>query len=151
MGEIISIGQKREQPAEPERLIWVCSECNCSTFHLYDDDTSECALCGKMSENYGEWVRNLRAPSDTVTKTDNNTMRVTNYGCAEIAKRRVIKKIRPDDPDLVSVFAVWRDGTNTSWDGIETIEQRDFLADILRTHMEATQHRSITEQDDAAE
>lgn len=124
MGEIVSFGKA-------ERLVWVCGECGCSTFYLYNDTTSECAGCGRVSDG-GEWVTPLQDKKQSPEKNNGGCVDVISIGSVDFARRRVLKKIA-DNPEEIALVARWtEDGDMTSWSAAETPEQRDWAARKLR-------------------
>jgi hypothetical protein len=54
--EVVSLFAHKEQPAAPERLVWICL-CTCTTHILYENGNVECANCGKISDggSGGDW------------------------------------------------------------------------------------------------
>lgn len=116
---------------KPERLLWICGACGCSTFYLYNDETTECAACGHMSDG-GEWVTPLKDKKQSPEKDDSGATNVISIGTVVFAKRSVLKKLQESSADIV-LLAGWReDGSMNSWSGAETAEQRDWAVRKLR-------------------
>lgn len=131
-------------PGEKERLIWTCAECHCSTFYLYSDDTSECASCGLLSGNNGEWVRCLEVePPETTEKTDAGYTSIINFGSPEIARKRVFKKIEDWGDDIVFINGIHNDGQSTSWYNFETKKQKKWLLRKLKGLIKAIKDQKV--------
>lgn len=116
---------------KPERLIFTCGHCGCSTFYLYDDETIECAGCNFKS-NGGEWVTPLQSHSKSPEKDNSGSVDMIAIGSIEFARRRVVKRIMDEQSDLAFVAGWFEEGGMTSWSGAETEEQKDWTVRKLR-------------------
>lgn len=108
-----------------ERLIWTCAHCGCSTFYLYNDQTSECAGCEHVSAA-GEWVTPILNKPHAPEKDNAGSLSVIAIGSIQFAKRNVVKKINARSDEIAMVAAWFEDGSSTSWAGAETEEQRQW-------------------------
>lgn len=120
---------------KPERLMWLCGHCGCTTFRLYNDSTSECAACGSVSDG-GEWVTPLADMPKSPEKDNGNSINVIGIGTIDFARRGVLKKITDKIEDVAIVAAWFNDGSMTSWSGAETPSQRDWIIRKLRDLLE---------------
>ncbi|MGV2135156.1 hypothetical protein GOZ83_19705 [Agrobacterium vitis] len=116
---------------KPERLIWLCGECQSSTWFLYDDDVCECANCGNVSDA-SRWVTPIRDAPQAPEETDGGTVIRTFVGSPELAKRRVMKKLADQTGKLAMLISYFEDGSGSHWIAAETVEQRDWTVRKLR-------------------
>ena len=83
------------------RRIFVCA-CDCSTFHLCEDGTAECASCGEIAEaENGAWFDATgsapdRSPDEVAPFSD-----VQGNGSIDFARARVSGMASDDDAKLV--------------------------------------------------
>lgn len=129
MGDVIQLHS-------PERLVYLCGVCGCSTFRLYNDETSECAGCGAISCG-GVWVTPLQDAPERPDLDNGDAIDVVAIGSPELAKRRVLKRIEAGASHIALMACWFRDGSMTAWSDIETDEQRQWacrkLADLQKS------------------
>ncbi len=116
---------------KPARLVWLCAECQCATFYLYNDNTCECAGCGFLS-GAGEWVTPLQDKPARPEKDDGASINVIQFDSEEYARRRVLKKITDNRDDIRLVAAWFGEGGLSVWCDAQTPEQRDWTVRKLR-------------------
>jgi hypothetical protein len=99
-----------ELPPEPKRL-WVC-QCGCSTFHLLDDGSTECANCEAVTGvSYGGWEA-LVEGGEEVPEGVNSFCDVQGDG-PDFAHRRLARLA--GEEDTVGVVVVKEDGAISLW------------------------------------
>ena len=99
------------QEEKPDPRVWTCAFCSCRTFYLYEDDSTECAMCGYHDPNpEGQWKERLR-PDPTL---DPNvvTRDIVPFGVASLARASVVKSI---DDEAVAVAVLWPSGRIRLW------------------------------------
>lgn len=113
--------------------VWVCGHCGCQNFLLYEDGTTECALCRfKDAEQRGGWAEHTKPdpdfdPGSLVPRYD------TDHGTADLAKAVILKSV---DADAVGVVVVWPNGKIRLWSVFsvaDTPERQGWFRRILQT------------------
>lgn len=158
---VTSLGNFRKQKeeakaAEPQpELIYLCTECNCSTWRMVKKPCGqgfvECAMCRNTIVHRDEedltkaaWHRIMdTAPTDPeeVAKLPEDGGRVNreDMGSEGLAIRRTVKRIQDAAKKNELVFAggYQEDGAGFWWMGTRTEEQRDWIVgkmeDIIET------------------
>lgn len=116
--------RKRDDP-QSDRVVWRCN-CGCLTFFVRADQEIECAQCGTVAEDCGEWrARSPEEPGGEVPETSLGDVKVTDLNSAEHAIRRVVKKIDP--ASVVGLVVLNGDGSISAWGKAETDEQSDWM------------------------
>lgn len=111
----------------PEDRIWTCAHCRNQSFFLYEDHTTECALCGfRDHDTPGHWRLRVvpdEHPNAPVTE-------IVRYGAEDIAKARVIASAK--DPEVTDIVVLFSGGAIRCWgDGAETIAKQAWLRERL--------------------
>ena len=104
-------------PLKPRpQLTWICTHCNCGTFHLFDDGTIKCAGCKTEGDSKGEWVKFLPPPPDEApARDDGDVVNTLIWAGKDLARRRVLRSIQDWDKDI-AILGVWhKDGTMRVW------------------------------------
>jgi hypothetical protein len=114
-----------------ERLIWMCGHCGCTSFYLYNDQTSECAGCGFIGEG-AEWVTPIEDGPKSPEKDNGGSVSVVAIGSPQFAKARTMKAIHSRSDEIALVGAWFEDGSSKSWCGAETEEQKEWTVRKLR-------------------
>lgn len=114
-------------PAPKEDRIWTCAHCRNQTFFLYEDHTTECALCGfRDHDSPGHW-RTRPVPDE---HPDTPPTSITYLGAADLAKARVIASAK--DPNVSDVVILFSDGEIRCWgNGAETTDEQAWLREHL--------------------
>lgn len=115
-------------PLKPKAdpMIWTCGECGCQTFYLYNDDSTECALCGcHDTQPRGRWLETLKddetVPEDIPLRTN------VVHASAEFARKSTLKSV---GEDTVMIAILQRDGRIKAWSEVSqesTPEQQEWL------------------------
>ncbi|QDP55357.1 MAG: hypothetical protein Tp176DCM1853251_41 [Prokaryotic dsDNA virus sp.] len=111
------------------RRIFVCA-CDCSTFHLCEDGTAECASCGEIAEaENGAWFDATgsapdRSPDEVAPFSD-----VQGNGSIDFARARVSGMASDDDAKLVVVARGV--GAVHVWSDAETDAQIEWAREML--------------------
>lgn len=119
---------RKPETEEPEdRLVLVCSDCNCMTYYIHDDQTIECANCGNPIGSTSEW----RLPMPDEPEAIQNTagcVKITNMGSPEAACAAVLGDIRQwhNDGVLEVLVAYRKDGTGRSWLNLKNERDRKY-------------------------
>lgn len=130
-----------KKPPEDERYIFVCGECQCRTFNLFDDGTIMCAYCDTEvrvdpSDPADKlWRRCLpRLPDDRSNiESEAGTVNVNHLGDTSLARRRVVSMLEKwsNDGELALIAGYNANGASHGWFGIETEEQRAWALEKL--------------------
>ena len=116
---------------DQDRIVWRC-RCGCLTHFVRADDEIECASCGNVSVDAGEWRRRPavgRVEPPEVADTD---VAVKDLGDADTAIRKILRDLAPGE--MVGLVIVRDNGTITTWSGrTETEAQKQWLRDRLAT------------------
>lgn len=101
-----------------DRVVWRCN-CGCLTFFVRADQEIECAQCGSIAADCGEWrAREPEQPAADVPPVGADDVTVTDLGAAEHAIRRVMKKI--DHANIAGLIVINSDGSLSAWGSVET-------------------------------
>lgn len=118
----------RKPEAEPEEpRIWVCV-CGCKDFMLREDETTECALCGRLGD--GHWTKNL---TDSDEPPPSYIRTSVDHGTIDLAKKSLLRDV--DDADTLLLVVGRRDGTLRAWkksDELESPEQREWIRSMMQ-------------------
>lgn len=118
------------QPKEKPRLIWRC-DCGCLTMFLHSDATAECAACGVFATGLeGDWRAPLPEQPDSPREVSPGDNKVVDLGSADVAVRRALKRIEPDD--VTALVVINRDGSLSAWSEAETDKQGSWLRRKMR-------------------
>jgi hypothetical protein len=111
--------------AEPDnRAVWRCV-CGCLTHFVRADQEIECASCGNIAAEAGEWRRRPEAPT-VAAEVDQTDVVVKDLGDAGTAIRKILRNLAPSE--MVCLVVVRDDGTISTWNGrTETEEQKEWL------------------------
>lgn len=120
MSNVVGFGKP---PSEP--LIWVCASCGCSTFRLYSSGATECASCGQVGADHGDWFRELPEPEGDPKEATPETKVVSFNGSPAAALRTMMRRINPDE--MVALIAIMENGRVRTWGGIDSRERAEWL------------------------
>lgn len=128
MADVISL-RPTELPAEPR--VWVCGHCGSQHFMLFEDGSTECALCDFVdAEQRGGWARQVKPDPDF----DENmpTRLVTPHGTADFVRASVLKSV---DDSTVAVVVLWPNGKIKTWSSLskhDSPERQAWLREALQ-------------------
>lgn len=127
--KIVQLKPVQSEP-EQEPRIWTCAHCGCQHFMLYEDGSTECALCEYRGGDAGGWIEQLSEVEDF----DPNIPLRTNvpHGTADLARASVLKSV---NEEAIAVAIVWPDGQIKLWAGFDnetTPEQREWFHRVMQ-------------------
>lgn len=125
---VIQFGKREPAPSQ-DRVVWRCN-CGCLTFFIRADQEVECAQCGVISADCGDWrARSPEEPDGDVAEVALGDVKVTDLNSSENAIRRVVKKIDPGN--LIALVVLNADGSISTWGSADTEEQGQWMLDQL--------------------
>lgn len=137
-----------KKPEEPkQRLLLVCTECNCMTHYIHDDKSVECANCGQDVTTGGELQLDVPAPPES-PRINTNGNRVTNLGSPEAAAASVLGDIRRwhEGKELEVLVGYNKEGKGRSWFNFTTEADRAYILDRLEDVKEHVSKASVSEE-----
>lgn len=121
------------KPEEQELQVWVCGECDNSTFVLFNDARIQCAycqdiICDECTDREG-WRRVLPPSPEKAKETDAGTVRQMHVGGVDIARARVFRQIEgwQKDGTIQFMYGGRNDGATGAWVGVDNEKDRDDL------------------------
>lgn len=126
MGDLVHL--PGAEPKDERKLIWVCVSCGCTTFHLHENASTECANCGKFGADNAEWRERLppRPPADCQVENTDSNYKVTALDTAPNFIKRKAEAIK----QALVIIIVRRDGDVNTWcldSAFETDKQAAWL------------------------
>lgn len=107
MSNVVDLKKAREDA----RLILVCPECGCTTFHFYADLGIICGLCGQPIHDDVGWMKKRPDTDKVVGTADPCTSTVVTTGSSEVSwwLKNEAKE------DVVYAITMHRDGKLRTW------------------------------------
>jgi DNA-directed RNA polymerase subunit RPC12/RpoP len=141
-------GKTPPTPEPEERLLLVCSNCNCRSWNLMGDGTIECANCSSIlsmdRDDPAEmgWRRILEnAPTDPESikslPDDRGTVNDVQTGDVNLARARTFRKIEEmyKKNEAAMMLAYREDGSSHAWFNVETKEQQEWVVRKLKEYV----------------
>lgn len=115
--------------AEPR--VWCCGHCGSQHFRLFEDGSTECALCEFVdTDQRGGWAEHAKPDPDF--DDSKPTRLVTPHGTADFAKASILRSV---DADAVALVVLWPDGRTKVWsifDNKDSPERQAWLRNGLQ-------------------
>lgn len=122
-------------PLRGKPRIFICT-CGCSTFELWEDGTSHCAMCDTdVSSATGAWYETQ--PTDIPQRDPDLAApirTVQGNGSIDFARRLIAQRAQAEDAKALVVLR--EDGAIHTWSAAETEEQSDWVQQRLQDAME---------------
>lgn len=118
------------RPPKTDDLIFVCTNCQCTTWVLRPD-VIECAHCGGQTTYGAEWRRDDWPEPIEVEKTTDGTRSVVDFTTSGAARKSVLAQV---DDTTTFMIVVYDSGEVKTWGGgtVKTEEQRTWAHDRVQ-------------------
>lgn len=119
------------KPEDPKDRVWTCADCGCQTFRLYQDGSTECALCNRRgTDSEGGWIDHLTESKDfdDTIPTRSNVEHGSTHFAQESIKRRI-------DEHTALIVVAQDDGAIKMWSVVgehDNKPRRKWLKRILK-------------------
>lgn len=114
---------------ESEPLVWVC-KCGCSTFRLYEGGAVECASCGVIGPEGGEWINEVPEPPMVARQQPIETKVISIAGNDEQALNSML--VHADAKTMVAAIFIYTNNRVRVWGGIDDNKRIRWLARRLK-------------------
>lgn len=153
-GSIITgLFDKAEEKQELQ--VWVCGQCNNSTFSLFNNGTVACGHCNQIicdtCVDTEGWRKVLPPSPEIATRDTAGVVKVDAMGSAEFAQRAVFRDIEKwlKGGELEFVVGGNEKGGTRAWFNVVTAKDRESIAENIRGYVEHVEKMEIA--DDAQE
>lgn len=118
-----------------DKIMLICGNCRCETFHLLANGTMACAYCDTPVSADSENAWRERMPEFDEAGMENVDPPVHNkfLGSAEFARKRVMRDLNhwSDTGTTALVIGYNVDGMGQSWVDIDTEQQREWVMEKI--------------------
>lgn len=139
MADIVPFTAPSEKPegkGDPSEMIWTCTNCNCISFFLRADGSTECCGCGNRGEDT-LWMEHRPGVTVENTLPKEKAPEYTDSIIAFARSPNVVSWLQDRvGEDTVAVILLRRTGTVAVWQSDDFTSCRKWLADQMKTAMD---------------